>query len=1455
MGILKKRNEYIGLENIDVYFEDTSFNSTIFQIFDIPETFPGGKTAFRINGSPYLKVGSEIKVEVLNADGNVIYSEYPKYLEGSSRLVSVYIYPDELYGAATLTIVGVATSVPGQIDSVPREWRDVFNVRWSRQILIDPALRNDSKIRFYNPPVVDAQELFTPYLLRTYTTSSNPEYVDYTTGNVTGKLVGDEYTLVLTGGGQFRREMIGGTLSVITPQGYQQSYSTIIKNVVNSTTAIAQAPYQNTASLPPIYLQLQKLATAQDRVLALPSRTAYQDFGESSYTIRYETEPTYSETENYKSFAKIHINDMDTFSGDVYSIKMFMKFVGSDRGYDPIGDIVLESRELLVDSQSVNLDQRYGYLYGQSTIDTYWTSSRQGNSDPVILLHTSQKIIDSMYISGSAAARGYNEYDIIYPTSQSIDFDNNTEYLFEGTFYGAQTSKTLESGLVDKTAKIHVFASGTAFNDTAGLPRWLNNRGKLVQTIELRKLGAGINEKRVGIIEQGFFPDRTGNGQIHFIIESGDWYISDINLGAAQETGFSPGSAIFLLPILDWHRQQNLLFKAEFYNQKGDRADIFATSSEELFRGSNSYIEGQDNVLSGSLFIGNAIGAGIEMAGVRSAYIRDVNYLGYYSASIGTGPGGFMIWSGSVLPDINPGLYGGVGIELHGGSGSAPNPNTGVGETHALRFRTDTGKLEITGSIYATDGFFSGTLEANQIRVPVGGPYKAQILSNGYAEFVSASIGGFDIDDSSIQSTNGQILFQSGGQFRVGDTDDYVYWDGTTLRISGDLEVGTIPTLPSYESLRFYYSFNEGFGRTSVDQSGNGINASLGTGTTWTTEGITGTALNVSASTTGRIFNDNIGITTEYTIVIRVKPQSINRELMSVINAANNQSIHFDMDTGGILTLHDFAGTEMVSSTGSIFTANQWALYEFYINVAGDYCLIYKDGVYRERLDNLLIGLVIDVDALQVGGIGTYSYFSGSVDEMRMYSSKLTGSEHSALSNLRQSNTTRISGDQIKTGRVISNNWNASTVGSLIDLANGTIHMGGSGSNAQMYFDGVNVYMAGNYFSSASIQGGIFRTAPSGQRIEISANTNTLSFYTSSNLSTSPCILIDDNLYNNYPGIQLTDVSNYTLLSPGLVSITSTKQTALTGKVLIQGNNGAQNSSTSILFAKYNDTTVGAPTAGVISRGGHLESVVGAGSASVHGLYSLGQIASPGGAGNAYGIYAEGKISGNAGSRIAYGLYSKSGITGTGGTAIGVYIIADDIHLRLADNFLPGTYYTDFETTGLGYLIISPTGNRVGINTSNPKTELHVNGTISGSLITPTRSHLLFGHNAAITENLGSTTIDASTVDGSQNTMGYKMLRNGIVSGQSLQFRCTNPTTTGQVIATVQKNGVNSSMVIQIPNAAGSVTASDDTGKITTSNQFSFVANDKINIELTVIEADGDAFTIEDAAVVVEIQT
>ena len=77
-------------------------------------------------------------------------------------LVSLYIYPETAQGAATVSIVGVATQ---DLEGNPLKiaTNDLgYNVLWSRSLTVLPYERNDSEIIFDIPPTVTVAQIITP---------------------------------------------------------------------------------------------------------------------------------------------------------------------------------------------------------------------------------------------------------------------------------------------------------------------------------------------------------------------------------------------------------------------------------------------------------------------------------------------------------------------------------------------------------------------------------------------------------------------------------------------------------------------------------------------------------------------------------------------------------------------------------------------------------------------------------------------------------------------------------------------------------------------------------------------------------------------------------------------------------------------------------------------------------------------------------------------------------------------------------------------------------------------------------------------------------------------------------------------------------------------------------------------------------------------------------------------
>ena len=143
------------LELVRAQITDTSLNSDYFNVTELSDTFSGGKNAFLIAGSELLEPNTEVKVQIRDSAGKVLYCEFSdgspdEYYEGISKVVAVYVYPTETsFGPATITLVG--------------QIRDTLDlVKWQRTINIDPSLPNTTRVRFYKRPIVSIVEELSP---------------------------------------------------------------------------------------------------------------------------------------------------------------------------------------------------------------------------------------------------------------------------------------------------------------------------------------------------------------------------------------------------------------------------------------------------------------------------------------------------------------------------------------------------------------------------------------------------------------------------------------------------------------------------------------------------------------------------------------------------------------------------------------------------------------------------------------------------------------------------------------------------------------------------------------------------------------------------------------------------------------------------------------------------------------------------------------------------------------------------------------------------------------------------------------------------------------------------------------------------------------------------------------------------------------------------------------------
>ena len=146
-----KKNFKKNLKNANVFIEDKE--GKYFKIFDLQNELGLGKHSFLLDISKNVFVdNSEIEVEILDADGKVIYSEYPDIAsEGNSRRISLFIYPENINGLAEITILGY-------LREAPDEFANKYNVKITRNFTVNKSAENSSALRFYEEPTVIINE-------------------------------------------------------------------------------------------------------------------------------------------------------------------------------------------------------------------------------------------------------------------------------------------------------------------------------------------------------------------------------------------------------------------------------------------------------------------------------------------------------------------------------------------------------------------------------------------------------------------------------------------------------------------------------------------------------------------------------------------------------------------------------------------------------------------------------------------------------------------------------------------------------------------------------------------------------------------------------------------------------------------------------------------------------------------------------------------------------------------------------------------------------------------------------------------------------------------------------------------------------------------------------------------------------------------------------------------------
>ena len=772
----RKHPVYKGLDKVPVLYTDTSeYSPELFVITEFPTQLTSGKNILKLRGNfDTLKQYSIVDVEILDYNQNPIYFEItPLIATDKSRIISIYIYEDTPYGEVTITLLTEAEIVNKQI--VPTEWKGKSNVKWTGKTICNPVIENISEILFDTLPSIEITEQLGVHLDRLYNTT---QYLTYSTGTVTYRLQNNQALLSIENG-SFTSDMTNGTVTITTPVNptptplYTSTikpYTTKIKKVLNTKNAVLESPYM------------------------LPSATSiiphqYNKFEASAFTIDYEETPTYSLTQNSESFALIKINNLQPMTGDISRIKVYVNNAGTIGTWETISDIeLLESEIFVTNTASISPDKSIGLITSQSIINTYYTASAyHGNTRAVAptITYDNIDLINSMHIVSNIDLTNESSVAIVQISSS-----------FKGNFLEDASYKLIVDAYSPSVnGLISVYISGSAYNynTTDYLNRVLPiNIGRKIGQISVAELGSRINDYKIS-----FESDNIGDGVLIFVIEQGEWYISDIRTTSDNDLGYTPNYTRIRSYVPTSHKSDvQLSFKVEYYNKAGVKCKQTNYVNNIPWQGGNRYIDGDYSMLTGSLYVADSLNSGIAISGYsNSGFVRSLGYNGFNA-----GAPGFLLWSGSAMQGSagsKGGVpYSGVGLEMYANSNNYFRYSTSDSE---LDIRTDkiyignsstfisasNGNLQISSSnfsINANGDVTASNLHLDNVAYADGFVYETVIIddSNYTQYYVNYTIDNINVSGSGGVTKSftkllldGSLGGESGRQVRIERLPDY----------------------------------------------------------------------------------------------------------------------------------------------------------------------------------------------------------------------------------------------------------------------------------------------------------------------------------------------------------------------------------------------------------------------------------------------------------------------------------------------------------------------------------------------------------------------------------------------------------------------------------------------------------------------------------------------------------
>lgn len=566
MPKIQKRRQKEGLVDNTVLVEDTSRTSPEYlNVTELGDNLALGKNGFKIQGSGLFEPGTELKVEVLDVDGNRVYHETRDYKEGVSRIVSVYVYSDASVGKGSITVTGVLRR-RADGTRIPAAWKGKENFRWTRAVNIDNNVYNTSTIRFEREPEVrldtEAYEAKPPVSEPERVRLGDPAFEPVedpadpapSPGAVSFKSFPPQFgyssLIARAEGFEWLAEMEGEDLIVSSDAlPLEQDLVTTVGDVVNTDVAELDVETDVYAGY------LQKFSARS----------------ESRFYLGYQPEAQAREEGETEYYKNLQIGFLSTFTGQVAEVRVFNRALEDQEDFSYVGRFPVQPRRLFVrqNDDRPRLVDPGGDFGEQRNIDDFAESpDYQLSADSGTLLDSVRCAPDGSAFRrdvnvnfGSTELRRFSFFEYAeYTLSFDTVFTSDVPDTFEYSVYVSGGAITGDEKLVSATTfseRTYVEASPEInfFTDITA-ESYQTNGGSVKAEPEPFEITFSI----------------TGASDDHRL------HISDVRLTPAQEAGFSPDYTILRVPVddarVDGGRVEDLEYRIDLYDTNNNRAGI-----------------------------------------------------------------------------------------------------------------------------------------------------------------------------------------------------------------------------------------------------------------------------------------------------------------------------------------------------------------------------------------------------------------------------------------------------------------------------------------------------------------------------------------------------------------------------------------------------------------------------------------------------------------------------------------------------------------------------------------------------------------------------------------------------------------------------------------------------------------------------------------------------------------